>query len=244
MKSINKLYWEDKLGNFTDLIHTDLTLLLSSQWNFFEETARIKISKDTISYARKEKLNTVNSVLLLLAVASSPYDDVLLQEKWIIYVPEDVIFKNIQPNKWGDLLHQVVLTGKWYALYRSYNILVNKLKERDTPLFRLLFICTCLGLWKQNISPELIGGPICAWLHWWNLIMSMTDDFSEATEINYAFAWYGSFISYVKEVVNRISEWEMPDIILQHLFQLNNNTWTNKNALLVQQAINQVIRFN
>jgi hypothetical protein len=66
-----------------DDINAHLALQISSISEYMPVIHRISINKDGIFYDafERDELNSVQKVLILLAVAVSPYEDSLLEEK-------------------------------------------------------------------------------------------------------------------------------------------------------------------
>lgn len=244
MNNLNSAYTERRLGNFVDDINAHLSLLVSSVSHLLPICHKIHISKDEIAFDAFEldELNSVQRVLILLTIAVSPYDDSLLQEKWIVDIPEDMFFEDIEQNEWWDLFQQVVISAKGYCLFRAYHILVEKMAKRNTPLFRLLYICTCLELWRQKISPEIVAWPIWKWVHWWDLIVQLTNSFSKNAYIKFAAGGYGWFLDYLKVAVNEVSDAEVPDNIIRHFYSRNTVTGVVNQTSIVQWYLHEIMK--
>ncbi len=105
MNNLNSAYTEQRLWNFIDDINAHLSLLVSSISHLVPICHKIKISKNEITFDAFEanELNSVQQVLILLTIAVSPYDDILLQERWIVDIPDDMFFEDIEQNQWWDL---------------------------------------------------------------------------------------------------------------------------------------------
>lgn len=246
MNNLNSAYTEQRLWNFIDDINAHLSLLVSSISHLVPICHKIKISKNEITFDAFEanELNSVQQVLILLTIAVSPYDDILLQERWIVDIPDDMFFEDIEQNQWWDLFQQVVISAKGYCLFQAYHILAEKIAKRNTPLFRLLYICTCLELWRQKISPEIVAWPIWKWVHWWDLIVQLTNSFSKNTCTKFATGWYGWFLDYLKVAMTQVSDAEVPDNIIRHFYTRNTEAGSLKQVSLVQGYLHEIMKIS
>jgi hypothetical protein len=243
MNNLNLHYTEISLWHFLDDINAHLALQTSSVSEYMPIINKILINKDGVFYDafEKDELNSVQKVLILLAVAVSPYEDSLLEEKWVVNIPEDMLFEDIDPNIWWDLFEQVTISAKWYSLYCSYHILVEKLSSRNTPLFRLLYMCTCLELWRQRISPEMVAWPLWQWVHWWDLIYRMTGWFSKNAYLKFATGWFGGFLDYLKLAVDQVSDDESTNNSLRNLYNVKLWIGTDDQVSLVRWYITSIM---
>lgn len=102
-------------------------------------------------------MNTVRQVLTILTVSVSNYGPSELRERGVIEMPEEApIMKKVATIDGGDLFNTFALNSKQYYLFLAYHMLTHKLSQRDTYLFRLLYILTCLELWREKIPGELV----------------------------------------------------------------------------------------
>lgn len=221
MLRVNAHYSEKALWVFTDDLCAHLALQM--EWGQFSDGCNISISPEGINYSafEEDEMNTVRKVLTLLVVAVSEYDDTYLLEKNIVTLPEDCVATWVDSNKWWDLFKEIPLTAKSYCLYRAYHLLSDKLSQRNTSLFRVLYICTCLELWRQKVSPEMIVWPIGHDVHWWSLILRLTGNFSRNSLLDFNYQGFGNFVYFLLCEVKKLSQEDIPEIIIQSIYSRN-----------------------
>jgi hypothetical protein len=212
------------------------------EWEIFSDWFNISISPENISYSafEQDEMNTVRKALTLLVVAVSEYHDVELLEKNIVTLPEDFVATWVDQYRWWDLFNELPLTAKSYCLYRAYHLLTDKLSQRNTPLFRVLYICTCLELWRQHIIPEIVVWPIGRDVHWWSLILQLTGNFSQRSQEKFSFQGFGNFIDILKREVEKISQSEKPENVLSHFYSMN-DTSAQKHVLVVKDYLHKIM---
>ena len=204
---------------------------------------KILISSDTVNFSiyEEDEMNTVRKVLLLLVVGVSNYSNEALAEKRVVLLPEESYISWLEQSEWWDLFGDFPITTKVYCLQLAYNILTKKLPKRNTPLFRILYICTCLELWRLDVPPEVIVWPAWKDVHWWNVILNLTGNFSQKSSEKFTHAGFGSFIEFLKKEVENISVNEIPENILRHFYE-QNWIWVRKEQSLVQKYLSQIMR--
>ncbi len=176
MNKLNETYTQERIDRFIN----DIILHLSYQIYTPNSTnSKISVSEDNINFSafEKDELNTVQKTLILLVIANSEYDEYLLEDVGIVNLPQKSVYKLSDEND-GDLFWEYIFTTKTYCLHRWYHLLASKLSQRDTPLFRILLICICLGFWQKNVPSEAILWPNKEKINWWELIVNICDDFS------------------------------------------------------------------
>jgi len=236
---LNKNYREETLWFLTDDIASNLALQMWTSWFIGD---KIAISPESISFEafEEDEMNTVRKTLLLLVVAVSNYQDDALIEKWVVTLPDDSYVDGLSYEKGGDIFEHFPFTAKLYCLYRAYHLLTKKLHQRNTPLFRILYICICLELWRTKVPPEVIVWPIWWDVHWWSVIVSLTWNFSEQSRRNLIDGWFWSFVDFLKKEVERISDAEIPGNILEHFYN-NNGIGVKREKSLVQGYLAQIM---
>lgn len=237
----NGHYTEWQLWIFTDDVKAHLALQIFGCDT--DNKKKIKITPIEVVYDsfEEDEMNTVRQVLTLIVVAISQYSDELLIEKWVVKLPENPIINNIHKSEWWDLFEQFPVNAKIYSLYRAYHLLTNKLSDRDTPLFRVLYICTCLELWRMQVPPEVIAWPIGKGVHWWDLIIQLSKRFSQNKELTFTENGYIWFTRFLRDEVNNISQAEIPKHILDHFYAKNGVRACNE-VSLVQRYLNQIFQ--
>lgn len=237
---LNKNYNERTLWNLADDAIAHLTLQMGVS-GYSWDTIHIANNNVSFSVFEADEMNTVRKVILLLIVAVSDYDDEKLIEKWVVELPNDSYVTGVSKKDWGDLFEEFPITAKAYCLDLAYNLLARKLSDRNTALFRVLFICTCLELWRMQIPPEIIVWPAWKDVHWWNVILNLTGNFSNNAQKNLSINGFGGFIDFLKIEVDKISTQEIPRNILEHLYS-KNNVGTKKECSLVQWYLSKIMQ--
>lgn len=236
---LNKNYREDSLWLLTDDIVSNLALQMWTSWFVWD---KISISPESISFEafEEDEMNTVRKVLLLLVVSVSNYEDDALIEKWVVILPEEAYTGWLSQAKGGDMFGNFPFTAKVYCLYRAYHLLTKKLHQRNTPLFRILYMCICMELWRIKVPPEVIVWPIWGDVHWWSVIVALTWNFSEHSRMSLSESWFWGFIDFLKKEVATISDAEIPSNILEHFYSTH---WigVKRETSLVQSYLAQIM---
>jgi hypothetical protein len=239
---LNKHYNEQSLGTFIDDINSHLALQMTRNNYISQGCHRISVSECWVNYSafEEDELNSIQKVLILLVIAVSNYDQNLLIEHWVVDVPQNMLFSWISQAEWGDLFEEIPITSKIYCLHKAYHLLTKKLSIRNTPLFRLLYICTCLELWRQKISPEMIAWPMGKDVHWGDLIIQVTGNFSWSACSKYENQGFWWFIGHLKNAVEQVSKSEVPENILRHFY--STHWWNSCNTTsLVQSYLHKIM---
>lgn len=207
---INEDYTEDAIGFFTRDVRTQLVaamwekLYTSRLPGVILDPALVQCSGYWVI-----QMNTARQVLTILTVVVSDYDSGDLVGKGIVHLPKDIpLLRWISHSNGWDLLNEFALDGKQYYLFLAYNLLVQKLWERDTHLFRLLFTLVCLELWRQNIPWDIVAWPVGKWVHWGDVIWEMTDQISDRFRSEFADNGYPIFANALSGWVEWISSKE------------------------------------
>ncbi len=79
---LNKHYDEQRLGYFTDDINSHLALQMKPSRDPLKNCHHISVSESEVSFSafEKDELNSIQQALILLIIAVSDYDEVLLVE--------------------------------------------------------------------------------------------------------------------------------------------------------------------
>jgi hypothetical protein len=237
--SLNPKYTEKSLWIFTDDIKAHLAL----QMEIPRSTGfKIRISDDWVEYDafEKDEMNTVRQVLTLLVVAVSKYEDEWLQRNWVVELPKNSVVWWVSQEDGWDLFEQFPFNAKTYSLFKAYHILTNKLLYRNTPLFQVLYICTCLELWRLGVAPEIVVWPIGRDVHWGDLILQMMWDITSGWDDFFKMNWFIWFTDSIINEIDRISESEIPDNILRNLYE-KEWVWSKKEVMLVTAYLDKIM---
>jgi hypothetical protein len=239
MWKLNIQYTEASLGLLTD----DIEAHLAAQVMKWSKYNGYKISVDpndvVFDVFEPDEMNTVRKILTLLVVATSEFLDDDLLEKWVVELPEERYLNWVDFSRWWDLFEQVPYTAKSFCLTQAYQLLSNKLSQRNTPLFRILFICTCIELWRTKVPPELLLWPAWMEVHWWNVIYELTWRLSPRSLQNLSESWFPNFISVLKSSINTVSDDEVMNRKLTSEF---NFSGSGINAHLVRDYLEAIMR--
>jgi len=218
--------------------HLALQIFWCNSWN----KNKIKITPDEVSFDsfEKDEMNTVRQVLTLIVVAISQYSDEVLLDKKVVELPDNPIVNNIHKSEWWDLFEQFPINAKIYCLYRAYHLLTNKLSDRNTPLFRILYICTCLELWRMQVPPEVIAWPIWKNVHWWDLIIQLSKRFSDGKMFDFTENGYVWFTRFLQEEIENISQTEIPRNVMNHFYAKNWVRVSNE-VSMVQSYLDKIL---
>jgi hypothetical protein len=136
-------------------------------------------------------MNTPRQVLAILGISASVYTSDELIEKKVIRIPKDAPVSDLTP--------------KQYYLFLAYNMLVNKLSERDTHLFRVLFMLVSLELWRENVSTETIAGPIGKNANFGDVVWTMMGRNSKSFIREFSENGYPTFANFLVGYLDNIA---------------------------------------
>ncbi len=239
MNRYNERYTELSLWALTDDIGAHL-LAQMIEWEKYS-WYKIRISPDDVIFEAfdADEMNTVRKTLTLLVVAISNFDDSKLLDRWIVELPNDWYLSWVSHEKGGDLFKEFPYTAKSFCLTRAYRILSDKLTERNTPLFRILFIFICLELWRNRVPPEFVAWPIWQEVHWWDVIYELTGKLSPRSINKLSENWFPTFAKTLMQEVDRVSGTESLQEKLKSSF---NFTWSWINTAIVRDYLDAIMR--
>jgi hypothetical protein len=158
---INRWYSSQAIKDLRQEIATAIVLNLSNARQISPklEIPRISISEKGVEFDSfsAEDMNSVRTALVLLEMAESifslqvqPANTTAFEE--MIKIPNGYSLSYDNPLH-GDLFGSSPISRWIYCLSKAFHILKWKLEERQTPLFHLLFLKTCL-LFEREWVPS------------------------------------------------------------------------------------------
>lgn len=227
-------YNETIIEQLRHAIAAHLSLLLSDWYRYMPEfREKLLIHADWVIYSDLENqvLKTPQIAIILLEVA-----DFLFKNQWeanisdieskIINIPHSYTKAMKAQSEIGWLFWEVPILSSFFCLSQVFNLLKWKLIERQTGLFHVLFLKTCLMLEEQGVPPDFLLWNEYSSLSWLDLVKwYLIENWNDIKSILIDAEWIEKYPKLTNEIAHL---YERLSITRIELHKLNISNWTNK----------------